>query len=192
MKKTIILFAAIIISLSAFSQRRTKSFMGWHLAQDAPAKQNEVKLNLGTTIFGLFPEVSYERVFTEDFSAGASLGVGLSSDDYPYNFAFTPFARWFFGGNSTNLQKYGAGFFIEANGALFSGNILKSRTYTSGEYTSVSINTENGFGAGLGLGVGWKYLSRNNWVGELMIGAGRDFVNDGAYPRMGISIGKRF
>ena len=173
MKKFIIFFVVLLISISAFSQQRTRSFMGWHLAKDAPDKLNEVKLNLSTTIWGLFPEVSYERILGEDFSLGASAGINLNSDNYPLNFAFTPYARWFFGGSSTNLQKYGAGFFIEANGSLFS-------------------NDESDFGAGLGLALGWKYLSRNNWVGELYLGGGRDFANDGAYPRMGISIGKRF
>ena len=47
-------------------------------------------------------------------------------------------------------------------------------------------------GAGLGLAIGWKYISQNNWVGEVYTGLGRDFVNDGAYQRLGITIGKRF
>lgn len=188
MKKITILFAVLLISASVFSQRRTKSFMGWHLAKDAPAKVNEVKLNLGTTIFALFPEVSYERIFNEDLSAGASVGVNLNSDDYPLDFAVTPYVRWFFGGNSANLQKYGAGFFIEANGSVFSTDT--SRIDYDGN--SVTATTDNQFGTGLGLALGWKYLSRNNWVGEFYVGGGRDFVNDGAYPRMGISIGKRF
>lgn len=192
MKKTIILLAALIIGFSAFSQQRTRSFMGWHLAKDAPAKLNEVKLNLGTTIFGLYPEITYERILSEDFAIGASAGIALDPDNYLLNFALTPYARWYFGGKSDNLQKYGAGFFIEANGSLFSGNVEKRQVYTTDGYTSVTVNTEDAFGAGLGLGIGWKYLSKNNWVGEFLIGAGRDFVNDGAYPRMGISIGKRF
>ena len=125
MKKITLLLTVILISISAFSQQRTRSFMGWHLAKDAPAKLNEVKLNLGTTIFGLYPELSYERIINEDFGVGASAGIGLGSD-YIMNFAFTPYARWFFGGNAANLQKYGAGFFIEANGSLFSQRIQKT------------------------------------------------------------------
>ncbi len=52
--------------------------------------------------------------------------------------------------------------------------------------------TETNMGAGLGIAIGWKYLSRNNWIGEIYLGGGRDFINDGGYPRLGISIGKRF
>ncbi|MDO5523705.1 MAG: DUF3575 domain-containing protein [Bacteroidia bacterium] len=190
MKKMNIVLIALLISISAFSQQRTKSIFGWHLAKDAPTALNEVKLNLGTTIFGLFPEVSYERILSEDFSLGASAGINLNSEDYPLNFAFTPHARWFFGGNSKSLEKYGSGFFIEANGSLFSTKHAKETI--SAENSTITHNNGEGFGAGLGLGLGWKYLSKNNWVGEIMFGGGRDFVNESAYPRMGISIGKRF
>ncbi len=184
MKKTIFLFAVLLISMSAFSQqRRTKSFMGWYLAKDAPAKLNELKLNLGTTVIGVFPEISYEHVLSEDFSAGASVGINLNSDYYPLNFAVTPYGRWFFGGNSTSLQKYGAGFFIEASGSVFG-----VRT----SHLAEDAKPDGDLGAGLGVAVGLKHVTRNNWLGELYVGAGRDFVNDGAYPRMGISIGKRF
>jgi hypothetical protein len=191
MKKITIFLAAVLISFSAFSQKRTRSFMGWHLAKDAPAKLNEVKLNLGTSIFALYPEFSYERIISEDFGLGASAGIALDSgSDYPMNFAFTPYARWYFGGNANNLQKYGAGFFIEANGSLFSTKFAKEINYY--ENSTITHNNGDGFGAGLGVGVGWKYLSRNNWVGEFLLGVGRDFVNDDAYPRVGITIGKRF
>lgn len=193
MRKTIILFAVLLIGTSVFAQqRRTKSFMGWYLAKDEPAKVHEVKINLPTTIFVSYPEVSYEYILRPDISLGASLGVGLQDDLYPIKFGFNPYFRWFFGGNSKSLDKYGSGFFIEANGALLSRNIDKYNHDTFGGYSNFSTTTENTFGAGLGIAVGWKYLSSNNWVGEICWGVGRDFVNDDAYPRLGISIGKRF
>ncbi len=192
MKKITFLLLALTLTFSVFSQRRTRSFMGWHLEKDAPLQLNEVKVNLGTTIFALFPEVSYERIMNEDFSLGASAGINLNSDDYPLSFAFTPYARWFFGGNSNSLQKYGAGFFIEANGSVFSAKHNEVSVYNDGSVYNYSSTQEDVFGAGLGLAIGWKYLTRNNWVGELMFGGGRDFVNDDAYPRVGITIGKRF
>ena len=187
MKKTYLLFIVLVISATLTAQQRSRSFMGWHLAKDAPTQLNEVKLNLGTTIFGLFPEISYERILSEDFSLGASAGISLG-DDYIQDFAITPYARWFFGGSSLNLQKYGAGFFIEANGSVFS----QENDYY--DYSGDSFNSYNKTetGAGLGLAIGWKYLSKNNWVGEFYLGGGRDFVNDSGYPRMGLTIGKRF
>ena len=54
--------------------------------------------------------------------------------------------------------------------------------------------------AELGLAVGWKYLSKNNWTGELFLGLGRNFVYDKDFlnddislnSRIGISIGRQF
>lgn len=183
MKKQIVLAAALLITLSAFSQK-THRVMGWKISRDIP--QNEVKLNLGTTIFGSFPEISYERILKTDISVGVSAGVSLEPDNYPVQFAVMPYSRWFFGGSSENLQKYGAGFFIELNGAVLSQEIEHF------DESSQNYTYEDELGAGLGLALGWKYLTKNNWVGELYFGGGRDFVNDGAYPRMGITIGKRF
>ena len=189
MKKITILFILATISLSAFSQK-THKILGWKISKDVPA--NEVKLNLGTTIFGLYPEVSYERIMDSDISLGASAGIGLGNDDYLMKFSLIPYFRWFFGGNSKSLEKYGSGFFIEANGAVFSrGEDMIYRSEPGGS-TQYSQNSKNIVGAGLGLALGWKYLSQNNWVGELYFGGGRDFTNDSGYPRFGISIGKRF
>lgn len=185
MKKQLLLIAALLVSLASFSQK-THRVMGWKISRDLP--QNELKLNLGTTIFGSFPEISYEKLLNSDISVGASMGFALEKDLYPLDFEMIPYVRWFFGGSAENLQKYGAGFFIEANAAFFSKDINEVEY----EYGSVTSYTKNTTGAGMGIAMGWKYLTRNNWVGELNFGIGRDFVNDGAYPRLGISIGKRF
>lgn len=180
MKRHVILAIALTVCFSAFSQK-THRVMGWKITKDIP--RNELKLNLGTTILVKYPEISYERLISEDFSVGASLGFSLDKEEYPFNFAFMPYARWFFGGNSSNLQKYGAGFFIEANTALLS--------YEAYNYDGYS---ENDLSLGAGLAVGWKYVSRNNWVGEINLGAGRNFDNSNeiVYSRLGITIGKRF
>jgi hypothetical protein len=155
---------ALLISASAFSQ------------QNFP--KNEVKLNLTNTVFLLYPEISYERILDYDISVGASLGFG-GEEYYAQSFNFTPYFRWFFGGNRETMNKAGAGFFIEANSSLYS-----YKTY--GDWAD-----DNELNAGIGLGIGWKYLSRNCWVGEFMFGAGRGTDNT-AYPRIGLSIGRRF
>jgi hypothetical protein len=185
MKKQLLLIFALLVSATLFSQETYRA-MGWKLTRDIP--QNELKLNLGTSVFGSFPEVAYERIINSDLSAGASLGVALDEDVYSIDVLFTPYVRWFFGGSSESLQKYGAGFFIEANGGIFTKP--EEEIYNDdGTYTSSNGTVT---GAGVGLALGWKYLSRNNWVGEIYFGGGRDFINDGGYPRLGITIGKRF
>ncbi len=174
----------LLVSLTA-SPQKTYRALGWKLSKDI--SRNEVKLNLGTTIAGLYPEITYERILSEDFSLGVAAGASLN-DEYPLDFGLMPYARWFFGGSSQNLQKYGAGFFIEANAGLFS----KENYWMEYEDNTFTSGSENKVGGGIGLAVGWKYISKNQWVGEIYVGGGRDFVNDGGYPRLGLSIGKRF
>ena len=184
MKKHLLLIFALFVSLSMFSQRTYRAF-GWKLTKDIP--KNELKINQGTSIFASFPEIAYERIINSDLSAGASLGVSLD-DIYATDLLFTPYVRWFFGGNQENLQKYGAGFFIEANGGIFTKE--KETIYYENE--TFAAVYDNVTGAGVGLALGWKYLSGNNWVGVIYAGGGRDFVNGGGYPRLGITIRKRF
>ncbi len=191
MKKITLLAATMLFSVSLFSQ--SKSFLGWKLTKDYP--RNEVKVNLPVSIFGSFLEASYERILNTDISIGSSIGVSLdNAKRYPIKFGVMPYCRWFFGGTSKSMDKIGSGFFIEANGGVFS----TPEYYASlpGDYSKnpdTEPSKETQIGLGLGLGVGWKYLSKNNWVGEIMLGGGRDFINaDSGYPRFGISIGKRF
>lgn len=185
MKKQAILAIALLVSISAFSQK-THRVMGWKISKDIP--KNELKLNLANTVFLSYPEVSYERVLDSDLSVGGSVGFALDPDIMDLRFSMIPYVRWFFGGSAKNLQKYGAGFFIEANAAITATDEYR---YDYGS-TYDSYRSEAELGAGMGLAIGWKYLTRNNWVGEFYLGGGRDFVNDGAYPRFGITIGKRF
>ena len=192
MKKGFIALLLPILSFSAVAQKAHR-ILDWEITKATP-KNNEVKLNLPTTIFGLFPEISYERIVSTDVSLGASLGFSLDgADNYPLYFQFTPYARWFFGGNNKSMQKSATGFFIEFNSVLLSAE-KQNGEYQYGDNTFKRIETkhENKLGAGLGLALGWKYLNNSNWVGEIVLGGGREFINDGAYPRFGISIGKRF
>lgn len=164
MKKATILFLLLLMSIGLFAQNQDQEFK-------SSLKLNELKINLPLAIFGSFPEISYERILNSDISVGAAMGVRFA-DDYDLKFALTPHFRWFFGGNNSSMQKVAAGFFIEANGSVF---------------------TKSEVGAGLGLAIGWKLITKNNWAGEIFLGGGRDFVNSSkAYPRVGISIGRRF
>lgn len=185
MKKITLLAATMLLSVSLFSQ--SKSFLGWKLTRDYP--RNEVKVNLPVSIIGSFLEASYERILNTDISIGSSIGVSLDNGErYPIKFGVMPYCRWFFGGTSKSMDKIGSGFFIEANAGIITNN-FNEYTFDGNDTQSLS---KSELGAGLGFGVGWKYLSKNNWVGEIMLGGGRDFINDGGYPRFGISIGKRF
>lgn len=191
MKKSILIFSLLAVSLGIFAQK-SYSVMGWKISKEKKHALNELKVNLPMTIFASYPEITYERILDTDISVGASLGVGFNSDISPMNVAFTPFFRWFFGGNHKSMERAGAGFFIEANGSVYSQTV-ESYSYIGSDTPSHEASK---VGAGLGFAVGWKYLSINNWIGEINAGLGKDFVENKYdvkyYPRLGISIGKRF
>ena len=186
--KIIFVLLSLIMLTSLFCLKAQENFELTH--------RHELKLNLGTSVFFAFPEVSYEYLINDDMSVGGSVGFGLNTDTEEgdgYSFKATPYLRWFFGGS---MRQPAAGFFLEANAAIGSQDIY---SYDYMDYKAVVIKEKSITTGGMGLAVGWKYLSMNNWVGELYGGAGRNFKYDKEfgdsnriYARIGISIGKRF
>lgn len=191
MKKIIPLMLCIMLSSSLLAQHKFRAF-GWTLEREVP--KNEVKLNLPMTIFGSFPEVSYERFINKDMSVGATFGVGLDIDRVPINWIAMPHYRWYFGGNRKATDKYGAGLFVEVNAAVFSKRVNQFEgSLFDYDTSSVNISEKDITTGGLGLALGWKYVTTSNWVAEIYGGAGRAFSDEvSTYPRMGITIGKRF
>lgn len=154
---------------------------------------NELKLNLVYTIAG-FPELNYERIIKDDMSVGVAVLVGLEKNS-DYSFGIMPNYRVYFGGKKAN------GFFIEANAAIISNRSdyynfdhLAYTSYPAGynPYTNPTTKVYTNFG--LGAAAGGKFLTKNGFVGEVFLGVGRLFDSsyDDAYPRAGITIGKRF
>jgi hypothetical protein len=138
-----------------------------------PTGDNEIKVN-GAYLLGGFAEITYERILGEDSAIGVSMGFALDNS-IDYRFGVIPYYRLYFG------KKKAAGFFVEGNGAFYSGRDFSSDTE---------------FGAGLGLAIGGKFITQKGWIAELLIGLGRNFVSNDElneiYPRTGILIGKRF
>ena len=172
----------LLLSILSLALMGTTSLSAQEYANEF--RHNEIKLNLAG-IFMPALELQYDYIIREDMSVGADVSFSLG-DAYPIAYQVTPNYRWFFGGNTTSSQKYGAGFFIEANLSAF------------GHRNSILINNQVEdqieTGVGLGAAVGWKYLSTGNWVGEIFIGAGKNFIDDTfpIYPRGGLMIGYRF
>ena len=148
---------------------------------------NELSINLPLTIFAEFPMITYERITTSEIGIGASAGFALGDAfDESLKYEVVPFVRWYFLGISPN-EVYGRKFFIEANAGLFG--------YETYVWENNQEQFEDKTGFGLGLGIGYKYLNKANWIGLLHLGAGKNFAGDddyGAYPHIGINIGKRF
>ena len=162
--------------------------------------RHELKLNLGSSVFVAFPELSYEYLLSEDMTVGAAVGFGFDTEESDgYSFKATPFLRWFFGDwtwfRRREMHHPATGFFLEANGAVGSLDIY---SYNYIDYNNVYTKEKSMVTGGMGFAFGWKYLSKNNWTAELLTGAGRnfnydkDYFDSKIYLRMGISIGKRF
>lgn len=161
-------------------------------SQSEPVKKygsNEIKLN---TLYlpGGYPELSYERILGNNSAVGLSAGFLINSagpnyatDIITFDKAIFPYYRYYFG------QRRAAGFFVEGN------TIVYSRESVSQE------DKETGWGIGLAAGI--KIIIKDNWNVDLMAGGGVN-INKGnsnpsgyldfpdMYPRLGLSIGKRF
>lgn len=153
--------------------------------KDGLGGRHELKLNALSTLGGYF-ESSYDYILNDESSLGISAGFSFDKD-IEYNFMIVPNYRFFFG------KKPAAGFFIEANVAIFSQE--EQRSSFIGNFSANNGRSHMGLGAGIA--IGGKFLSnKKGFIGELFVGGGRNFINkdliDSGYPRIGISIGKRF
>jgi hypothetical protein len=186
MKKLIL--SGLLIASTLFVQAQKTENSSQKTSDDG---KNEIKINLFSSILAL-PEINYERLLEDNMGVGLALGFGLGNDDdfSDYRFLAIPHYRVYFG------RKRAAGFFIEGNAALANVRDQYTLYYNSTNNTYyTSNNSSTNFNFGLGAAVGAKFLTRNGFLGEIFGGAGR-FLGDNrsleAYPRVGVTIGKRF
>jgi hypothetical protein len=165
MKKTLLL-TFFLFHLLAYSQKD---------------KKNEIKFNLPYIIAGL-PEVNYERIIDSTRAVGIAVAFAFDKpDDIETRFRIIPYYRKYFRQQRTNA----AGFFVEGNLAVI------NKTQWISYETSVE---ENNTYFGVGAAVGYKFLNKNNITAEAFGGLGLelDCCDDMFYPRVGVTIGKRF
>jgi len=193
--KRILPLAFGLCSLLGYSQNTTNNSTTTTTTNNNNNNSNnndEIKINLPYFIAGI-PEASYEHIIDDTSAFGLSLAVAI---DKPENvntrFIVTPYYRLYFGKGKAK------GFFIEGNAAVLNQKGYLNDVYDpiTGTYsTTASGSTTN---LGFGAAVGAKFLNKNGYIGEIYGGGGRLFgleagkgYNEG-YPRVGVSIGKRF
>lgn len=179
---------------SQYAVREKTSLVNQSNSQDYP--KNEIRLNLFQSVLGL-PEINYERILEDNFGVGFYAAYSLENEyDTSLRSLLMGYGRLYLGN-----YKPAVGFYIEGNTGLVLQESYYSYTetpyYSSSSYYPYQYNSNPRLYAGLGIGVaaGYKFLTKNNWVGEFSLGIGRVFGNNvivEAYPRLGISIGKRF
>jgi len=176
--KKLFIITLLLLTVSVFSQEKKENILG----------KNEFKLNLPALIAG-YPEVTYERLLTEETSLGISFGFSINktnSNDNDsngnYNFSLIPYYRVYFG------DKPHAGFFVDGNAALYSQKAIDGNFFVN--------KKEGGLGFGLGFDIGKKYKTKKGWVCEVYFGIARTLINTDKlnliYLRGGIAVGKIF
>ena len=143
-------------------------------AQQNNTKPNkhEIRLNLLYSVFGL-PEISYEYGLGDNSAVGMSILFSVVKES-GNKFAATAYYRYYFG------QKPTAGFFVEGFGMFTIEEIA---------------NKEDAKDLAIGPTIGWKFLSKKGFVGEINAGLGINLFNNHSVdgiPRVGITFGKRF
>ena len=163
---------------------------------EKPEKYGNHEISINTLALLANPAlvINYERLFSNDNSAGISISLGnVQEIDYEREFAITPFYRLYF----LNRKDYGAsGFFVEA----FSSIIAAKHTHyldlwdTNYESYETEISTKKTTEVALGISLGKKWINSKKYTFEYHIGLGR-FLNDEfdkSTIRFGFNIGKRF
>jgi hypothetical protein len=179
-RKGIIFIAVLMLSINVFGQNENATTQNTLNGTD----NNELRINLVMSIAAL-PELTYERYIADNMGVGLSAAVCLDKfENESLRYIFLPYYRLYFG------SKKASGFFIEGNMAVI-GQKGYSYDYNYYSYNqSVITSTNFGFGAAVGV----KFLTKNNFLGEAYLGLGRLFGESisSVYPRVGISLGKRF
>jgi len=189
-RKLTIFIAVLLLSLNTFSQQQNTS-------TDANVTQtkslngignNELRINLLMSIIGL-PELTYERYIADNMGVGLSVAVSLDKmENMSTRSIILPYYRLYFG------SKKASGFFIEGNMAVVGQKELTYDYYYDGNIYQSELYTRSTTNFGFGAAAGVKLLARNGFVGEVYLGLGRLFGESIAegYPRVAISLGKRF
>lgn len=153
--------------------------------------QNEVTFNLLTAVLG-FPEISYERILASNMGYGFSGAVKLVNRTDRAQDYFLGYYRLYFG------KKLASGTFLEANLGLINNqkqeyvfDYVCPGCYVNPTSTLTTSTTIN---IGTGFSIGYKFLTKNGLFGVINGGLGRNLGNPifEVYPRVGVSLGKRF
>lgn len=190
MKKNLLTLTLLLAVTCVFAQQNKNNEIQKRADSIGQGGKNEIKLNLLNTVLGL-AEVNYERIIADNQGLGLSVAVSVTDkavyDDY-YNYTISPYYRVYFGKQKAN------GFFVEANASIVSAD-QSQYMYDPNNNTIIRLEDKTYTNFGLGVAAGFKFLTRNGIIGELFLGGGRLLGNDtfaGGYPRLGISLGKRF
>ena len=184
MRKTLLVLVLLTFVCHGYSQESEE--VAPEQEEGLYTGKDELKVNGMYLLLG-FPEISYERVLNQESALGISVAFEVE-EVFGIDFMILPYYRVYFG------DKPAAGFFVEGNAALYVTDYFEYKYDDNGYYYEETKNNE--VGAGLGLAVGHKFMTESGWVFEVFGGAGRNFLSPdvigAVYPRLGLTVGRRF
>lgn len=147
-------------------------------------RNNDLKINMLYLVFEIV-ELEYERILNQNLSVGLAANYWFSQSE-SMNYTVMPYFRFY-----PSDKLHAAGFFIEGNMA-----VLGYDEMIAAERNGVfSVQEEPQVKLGGGFAVGGKFVARSGLFCEATAGVGRIFGDNSLlyyYPRLGITIGKRF
>lgn len=166
-----------------------------------PSKLNEVRLNPFALVVHAAISIEYERAILLNVGVGVMastyFGEKRCNDIFFPTVGGMPYARWYFGGRLFSIAKPNAGFFLEVNSSIAYNDKLRNVYYNifPNEF-EIWYEETSGISWGIGLGAGFKFITRNNWSGEVSLRLGRNLVKasnrNGGYIFPALSVGYRF
>ena len=160
------------------------SFSNVVFAQEEVSKReklNEIRFNslyVPFIILGDFYNIDYQRVLNQNTSLGLSFG-GTSSLERK-----RVYQREFFRSRSLVFVSYYRRYFFNQKKIKATGLFIEPQLYFG--------HFDNDSNIGFGFSTGYKYLTKNNFVWEILLGGGVYLDGINGYPRTGILFGKRF
>ena len=176
--KKIILFFSLFMGGIFFAQVNTE-IENPEFPQDIQ-KKYELKINALTLLVAKWIDVSYESLINEESSFGVSVALNTDSTETDLKYSLTPYYRRYFS------NKFARGFFVEGFGMLFSAKDTDLFGFGSQQFET---------GVAMGISIGGKFVSKQGFTTELLLGFGRNLSDDNhndSIGRIGISFGYRF
>ena len=196
-----LMLCTMLLALSSLGLAAQEVVVPGAPESSTPNKLNEVRLNPFALVVHAAISIEYERAILLNVGVGVMastyFGEKRCNDIFFPTVGGMPYARWYFGGRLFSIAKPNAGFFLEANSSIAYNHNLRNVYYNifPNEF-EIWYEETSGISWGIGLGAGFKFITRNNWSGEVSLRLGRNLVKasnrNGGYIFPALSVGYRF
>lgn len=168
MKKNICILALTILGI-------TRTYAQTEKSDSASERRNDVLISPIELIASPLLNISYERLIAENMGIGVNGMFYFKDKKEYYDSGFSqisPFYRMYFG------KKFASGFFVEGFVPITSTKEYYTVYYSDETSYSFKNEEEKRTTVGIGIGLGGKWVTRNNIVFEVSGGIAKRFGSD--------------